>query len=756
MIPESIHLINFLSHADTTVDFTDLGMCVITGSNGNGKSSLTEAITWALFGEGRARVADDFVKKGTDNCSVELVFTIEGKPYRVIRQRSILNNGKSNLALDMYDGKKWVSISGNGVKETQVKIESLLGMDYSTLVNSSVLVQGESDQFSKADPASRKTVLGKILSLDAYETVAVKVREKGREIKTRLDTLKMRSEGLTGEIDGKELILAEKCEVENQVAELTDEIVRYESFIETLRAELHDLAGKQAEKESVGKQVRDLEVEIANQNLERTQLDSRIRNLKTIMDKSGDIRDKAVLYAKVKEEYDAMLPDANKYANLVNEQYQLESKAQDLQNHRQNRLRDAKAHYDDCMKSLIGCRDRERTKLEQAKQIAGTLDNLPCADTILQDQCKLLGQALKAKSDMVTYQANYDAYIQSIDKLPDGSEAEAIRQAQAEFDGPNEHFIALQDVLRNIESLGYNQAYHKQLEADVQKLAVYFHEAKKLDDTQKQIDEAEIKMGVIQGNIKPLNEKLASLKTQHDKLIAETSGYADTDMMLKSQETALNDARTRLNANNGIIARLDEKLRRIGELEVETQTLEKQMKDTEDEIGLYGDLATMFGKNGVQAFLIEKSIPAIEAEANMLLGKLTDGLTVSLETQRATNKGTLSETLDILIHDDSGSRRYEQFSGGEKFKIDISLRIALSRLLATRAGCKVSWIAIDEGAGCLDADSLQRFLECIQVLSKEFALILVISHIDSVKESFGNRIEVTKDSEGSHVRMIAG
>jgi exonuclease SbcC len=94
------------------------------------------------------------------------------------------------------------------------------------------------------------------------------------------------------------------------------------------------------------------------------------------------------------------------------------------------------------------------------------------------------------------------------------------------------------------------------------------------------------------------------------------------------------------------------------------------------------------------------------------------------------------------------------YSGGEAFRIDFALRIALSKLLARRAGAPLPTLIIDEGFGSQDAGGRERLVEAINSIQDDFEKILVITHIDEMKESFPVRIEVTKGLEGSKVEVV--
>ena len=136
---------------------------------------------------------------------------------------------------------------------------------------------------------------------------------------------------------------------------------------------------------------------------------------------------------------------------------------------------------------------------------------------------------------------------------------------------------------------------------------------------------------------------------------------------------------------------------------------------------------------------------------------LSDGqMTVSIDPIRETKSKTLKETLEIGVYDAAGGKRaYEMYSGGERLRIDFALRVALSRLLATRAGTRLETLVVDEGFGSQDAEGRTRLLEAIMKVRSEFRTVLVITHIDDLKEHFPVRIEVRKDPQaGSRVTVV--
>ena len=173
-----------------------------------------------------------------------------------------------------------------------------------------------------------------------------------------------------------------------------------------------------------------------------------------------------------------------------------------------------------------------------------------------------------------------------------------------------------------------------------------------------------------------------------------------------------------------------------------------------EEVSIYNQLREAFGKKGLQAMIIESAIPEVEVEANRLLNRMSDGrMSLRLETQREKVTGGVAETLDIVISDELGGRAYEMYSGGEAFRANLALRIAISKLLARRAGAQLQTLVIDEGFGTQDAQGRQLLVEAINSIQGDFERILVITHLEELKDMFPARIDVVKTAGGSRARV---
>lgn len=178
----------------------------------------------------------------------------------------------------------------------------------------------------------------------------------------------------------------------------------------------------------------------------------------------------------------------------------------------------------------------------------------------------------------------------------------------------------------------------------------------------------------------------------------------------------------------------------------------KQLQLLEQDIQDHLFLSQMWSKNGLQALLIEDALPELEQEANDLLSRLTNNqASIMIESLRDLKKGGARETLDITISDAAGVRPYELFSGGEAFRIDFAIRIAISKLLARRSGTTLQVLIIDEGFGSQDEEGLQRLMAALYTVQEDFEKIIIVSHLPSFKENFPVHFIVEKTPSGSMV-----
>jgi exonuclease SbcC len=269
----------------------------------------------------------------------------------------------------------------------------------------------------------------------------------------------------------------------------------------------------------------------------------------------------------------------------------------------------------------------------------------------------------------------------------------------------------------------------------------------------------------LEREIAGLDEQRAVRQEEAERMQTEYQAAADRLAQAQAQapdlyaaELVLIDAQEQENRLRLEMGAARQKVAVLDDLKRRQATLEKERETQARLVGQYRQLERAFSKDGVPALLIEQALPQIEAKANEILDRLSGGnMTVHFVTQASykdRKREDMRETLDIQIRDGAGMRDYEMFSGGEAFRVNFAVRLALSEVLAQRAGARLRTLVIDEGFGSQDSLGRQRLVEAINLVKADFAKVLVITHIDELKEAFPARIEVEKTDRGSKVRVI--
>jgi exonuclease SbcC len=315
---------------------------------------------------------------------------------------------------------------------------------------------------------------------------------------------------------------------------------------------------------------------------------------------------------------------------------------------------------------------------------------------------------------------------------------------------------ALAAVTQELADLGYDAAAHKHLrEVRLPQLHVFVERKSRLDRADIGIESEQRALESLLLRENALTERQAKEQAVIQGLQADIADCEKALQRASQAEKALQQARLDFFAAQRKVGEANQRVQSCRALEGTRSRLNKELDALAKKLAMFIELRTAFGKNGVPAMIIEAILPELEDSANELLGRMTNGrLNVRFETQRQTLKGDVSETLELRISDELGERPYEMFSGGEAFRINFAIRVALSKLLANRAGARLQTLFTDEGFGTQDAQGRERLVEAIRSIQDEFEMIVVITHIDELKDAFPARIDVTKSPAGSVARVV--
>jgi exonuclease SbcC len=313
---------------------------------------------------------------------------------------------------------------------------------------------------------------------------------------------------------------------------------------------------------------------------------------------------------------------------------------------------------------------------------------------------------------------------------------------------------ALAQVEQEIAKLDYDSQQHEQMRHRLTELEQYESPKRKLEEADRLINQERESAHKAEEASQELRQRLEVDLQKSRELSKELEALPKLTSDLTQAETEYQVLAAQQKQAQELMWQVKSKLERCFELEVKQKEKVKLLGQVSREEKIYKDLAQAFGKKGIQAMLIETALPEIETEANRLLGRMTDNrMHVKIETQKPTRKGDLQETLDINIADELGTRNYEMFSGGEAFRINFAVRIALSKLLARRAGAPLPTLIIDEGFGTQDISGIEKIKEAINSIQDDFDKILVITHMEEMRDAFPNRIDVIKTAQGSTLEV---
>jgi exonuclease SbcC len=866
MVPLTLSIKNFLSYGPQTqtINFEPYNFICLCGRNGHGKSALLDAITWAIWGQARkisnqAKSDDILLHIGETAMMVCFEFIINHHQFRIRREYSY-TKGKPSSALDfgIYDPASATlqALSEKTIRQTQEKINTMLGFTYDTFCNSIFLKQGASGEFSKKTPKERKDILCQLLNVDYYDAIHKKSVEKHRELVTQHTLLTQQA--ATKEVSEDALKSIEKnieetIEQEKIISQQNTYFSEHEQKIKEAIATnlftITKLEESKQQKESLEKSYQEIIVTIRElfkkshdkkigtrthnhedlrlitekyqqKSIQAHLLEKKIISLKTSRDTCK--KELLTLTLKAKDDYNKILRTLSSDCATTSNQCATIQKTLELKEIQKKQLSQELASLPEPIATLDHIQEQfEKTKqfyhrfVLRGQEVKKKYDTLAIEYIALDDigsfchACKqvLTEQHKKTmRTQFVVKKLRLERHISKIkqfltmlkDRLTSMHARVTVLQACAEhtvkiisIDQEREQLAAQYKIIhatyieiearikiteKELQSIEQSIITEKYLSAEdtyntiyTELLAItdaYSALAYDREAHQHSIDLYTAAMSSTDRIHKRqiLREKIMHarmIKKQLDFCHYDEQTYATALMQKQEHETELSTTSAKklisaqeqeriVKQKNNLLHQLDMLTMQLSEHKKILQLCET-IKSESDE---YSALAQSLGKDGIQAVLIENAIPELEAEANELLTRLTDNQTyLNIESVRDLKSGKTKETLDITISDSIGTRSYELFSGGEAFRIDFALRIALAKLLARRSGTTLQTLIIDEGFGSQDEEGLQRIVEALYKIQDDFSKIIIVSHLPQLKNQFSTHFVVTKEARGSIITI---
>ena len=833
--------------------FNGIHTVSICGSNGHGKSALIDAITWAVWGQTRARRDDDIIHTGETEVAVEFDFAVGEQVYRILRRHSLPKSrrasGQSILELLIATDDGFKVISGNTISQTQQKIIDTLHMDYVTFTNSAYLRQGHADEFTTSNPAKRKQVLSNILGLSFYDELEAQARELTRQRENEKEQLENNIRDILEELAHKPSYEAELAEAESGLTRVSTTLREQETRANNLRRQKESLETRQWQLDQLEQHINQRTRTLAQWNEQLRQQLPRIKEHEDLLNRKESIefaytllietrkendeldrkfrhsvtleRQKTQLDAKVREASQSLLTEHALIQSRIAQLESISKKLPDLRvtsqqtehqlHHLSKEEETLRQKTSSSQELRVYVHSLETGKVQLIKEITDITEKLnllltehgakcPLCETELgtnhvrlienkfttdkeQKAASLLSAetgltdsrtSLKSieneivllekrlKQERATLQGKISLLAQQTGEaekavqqlVQEQGNLAVVEERLAGKDFAANEQALLAEIENELAGLDYDPQHHEQVRLQLSGLGQYEEPKRKLDEARAQIDREREAIIKAEEACQELRISLEADGKQKEELLRELTILPGIMENLSMAEKEYLKLVTQQEQAQQAIGGIRAKLEHCSELESRKKEREKLLSQAGNEESIYRELAEAFGKKGIQALLIETALPEIENEANRLLSRMTENrMHVKIDTQRETKKGDTIETLDINIGDELGTRNYEMFSGGEAFRINFSIRIALSRLLARRAGAPLPTLIIDEGFGTQDSAGIERLRDAINSIQDDFEKILVITHIEELRDAFPTRIDITKTPEGSVISL---
>ena len=194
MRPIKLTIEGFTSFAERAeIDFSDLDLFAIIGPTGSGKTSLLDAMTWALYGRTSrlGKVAAELISHGSNKVTAHLEFVVGNDRYQVARTAK--RSGSPQIRFEKYDGT-WIPVEADGAAEINDAVSRIVGLDFDAFTRSVILPQGKFDAFLRGEHKERREILKTLLGLEVYD----RMRELAG---TKRDQLKAQQEARQGVIE---------------------------------------------------------------------------------------------------------------------------------------------------------------------------------------------------------------------------------------------------------------------------------------------------------------------------------------------------------------------------------------------------------------------------------------------------------------------------------------------------------------------------------------------------------------------------
>ncbi|MGF3584839.1 MAG: ATP-binding protein [Thermoplasmatota archaeon] len=695
MILKTLTLINYRKFKYSTLEFPD-GIIGVMGLNGVGKSTIFEAIAWALYGPNAARTSVDQIKRenaaDSDPCRVELEFIFEDDRYRVVREMS----GKSlSASASVLVNDK---LAASGAETVSKYIQKKLGMDFKSFFTSIFAKQKELNVLSMMNASERRPLILRMLGIDELDEVVKQIRNDKRNKDTLIEKL---SQDITDEKTGKskiEIYGNEIKELNKKKESLDESITKTKAEIQVLKKEVEALEKNCVSNKKEYEKINQLKEKLTEKKTlfeNKKKLGLEIKNLRSKITERQKLLELQRKKTKSFDKLDTDMENVEKKLGVLEEE----------------------------LEKIVKKIEQEKTLIENIRETVSEIENK-------KKNIVKLGPDAKCPTCDRVLGKQHNKLLEKYDKEKKEKEGK-IR-------------LLLENIKTDLEKKDKLSREKQALEKKRNYLQTRFRDKERLDATienilseiereRKEIENKELqlkKIGVV--DFVPLEYE--SVKNQVNDFYKRYQTSLD---LLAEKKDAFVNSRIELEKKEGDKNLINQKIKnhqdKISELEVLKDRIKDEKKNAQ-QLGMLSDIMFSF-----RTHLISRIRPTLSSYASDYFERLTDGKYREIE---------LDEDYNIMIYDDGNLYGIQRFSGGEEDLANLCLRLAISEVITERAGGAFNFIILDEIFGSQDMIRRQNIMKALNGLSSKFRQIFLVTHIDDVKNYVENVIYVNENEDG--------
>ena len=789
MILTSLHLENFKKYVTYDIEFTQ-GLIGIIGKNGSGKSTIFEAILFALYGEFKNRGEKELVRNANattkDVVVVELAFEFESNEYRVLREfrgKALTANAK------FYKNEE---LTTSGAREVTTAITALTKMSKDAFMHTLFASQKELTSLSTLKNEDRKKMIRRLLGLEKIDFIEKELIEKSRELKrsilafdevllgeeeliakqTQLAQIKSLRKSLAKDMKAKseELEALKKLEQElkkelSEFVKTKESKLRVLSEIEllksTLNVELKTLVKLESEMKELEAKAKELE-KLSSVKAEYVKLQEALKiheNTKELhLKKEGLEREQTQLreqYTKAHKDIELLDKECGVYGELSSQEEMQRKSIQELKS-----ILEQTQKKDKELNARLSAEKRiisdTNTKIAKIQNLGASSACPTCTRPLLEE---------------------YDNVLRTLHNTIQEVQKEKIEKFVDELETIQTQLKSLQTQMsekeKKLQTLSNHVALVKSKQNDLAKANEYFQSVKRRGLSNKESLAKLVDVAYEPNAHKQMQEELNAVKKSYEHVLSlETELKRQTQLgqeykalseKLVNTKKALADKEAAF-----ILINYDEALHTTKEKEFETL-----QKTKEEKQALIHNISLSIAKHEGETKTIEASLanntlqlkkvqtkkedlkdyekiklslvefktklnakvaPRISDTASSMYAQITKGKYQHIE---------VNNDFDFFIYDDGKKYPIERFSGGEVDLANLVLRIAISKTLTELSGASsIGFLAFDEVFGSQDEARRMEILEAFHTIKEQYRQIFLISHEMEIKEMFESVVEL--------------